>query len=243
MNEALVKFMSAVGITTYVPTEQDYMRLICLNRKFPEPNTPEAELEELILRIYHFDYYYDYAVDATVVRDGRAAEQSIIGKIETIKETDPELGKFLQSSFGPNKRDKLVVKYPWLTGYRITSPLAELVKNYELSVSEASNLMAIGKFINHQIDELRARHIDTYTVYAKNKAAVRAHIIDARNRGALPAANPVTLPNDLYRIWGHIGALLEEHGVYPVLKSLVHLQVHYFGTLTRYTVGNATLFM
>lgn len=241
MNEALVKFMETVGITTYVPTEKDYLRLAYESRVVPEAGTPEADLEALVLKVYHFDHYYDYSDDNRVWRAGVEGEQAIKAAVDAL--ADKQLADRLRSCFSPNMREALVAFFPWLEGHQTTSQFARLVKDYDISASEAGNLLAVGHFIDKQLDELRDRRIGYCTVYAKDPRAVREHILEARANQQEPLANPVTIPNNLYRTWGLIGELLEQRGAYSLLQHVINVQVLYHGKLTRYQVGNATLFM
>lgn len=241
MNKALVKFMADVGITTYVPTENDYLRLAYESRVAPEPGSPEAELEALVLKIYHFDHYYDYSDDNRVWRAGKENEALINVAIDSLE--DKVIAGKLRSCFGPNGRDSLAEFFPWLVGYQSTSRFAHLVKGFDLSASEAGNLMAVGAFINKQLDELRKRGAGWSTVYAKDPWLVREHVLDAKANRQTPLADPFPLPNAMYRIWGLIGELLDTRGVYSPLQQVVNLQVLYHGPFTRYQVGNATLFM
>lgn len=240
MNETLVKFMNNVGITTYVPLERDYLKLAYYNRMIPQPGTPEAELERLILKIYHFDYYYDYSTDNSVWRNGTDNERAVKDSIHAID--DKELREFLLSSFNANGREQLMGRYSWLFGYQVNSPFADLVQA-GCTPSEAGNLISIVKFIKGQVSELQSRNISHCSVYAKNPAGVKKLIREARETGSLPMADPVTIPVHLYRNWGHIGALLDDRSVYAAMLPMLELGVMYWGNITRYSVGSVTLFM
>lgn len=238
MHKAIVKFMVAVGITTYIPTPEDYARLDFLGR--PTPADADSKVEDLVLKSYGFDHYYDYSDDIQVFRRGRDQSKSLVEQFAELE--DQELGKFLLDTFKPGQRDVMEERFPWLKGRTVHSHYADLVIG-GLTPLEAANVMAVRKFLFDQDQIIAKRGLHSRTVYAKDMRQVLNHIREARELEQEPLARPVSIPANLLSNWKHIGELLEAKGVYTLLKASVPLQVLYHGNLTRYTVGGVTLFM